>query len=428
MALLNHRCSTWVLANVLAVLCLTLSGCGGGGGSPTPAPTTAPPTTSAPTTAPPSTTSTTSFSYKGFKCESDLVMKTTAQIEKKGFCLDDSTFKDCPDNMIGLWPHTHEKVTSLRLFKAWNDEWGDEKARDKAWASLQKFVTMNDVKVFFGTGVTCDAAADDKDWETVLKLMKLLGSKHVLALGVGNEMDIMWRWPGVSQDCLDDIWSNGRFMKMLKKRVADMDSNGFSDAKITTVWGMSAIENKPFKEDQQAKVNSLVTQAYNEFKSRFIWTFNIYAIWDTSLSTDPGNPHKCDNAIQTALGNYTTSLVKACRERIQMVTGNTNDPFWVGETGWSSPHPDGASLLQRNCPDFCSKDTFKKIYEKFLAWDLSIADVSTDFAGPERAFYFAMRNSDNMDMNEYFGLVNKCNDTKCKLTGDNWISNRAVTV
>lgn len=424
MALIDGRCSAWVAASILAMLSLMLAGCGGGGGSPTPSPS--PPGSTAAPTPPPTTTTittTTEFVYTGYSCESDLKLPAPVEVDKKGFCLDDTTFTDCSDKMIGLWPHTQTPVSALRMFKAWKDKWGDETKRDKAWDNLEKYVKLNNIKILFGNDITCDPAADDKDWANILTLMKRLGPDHVLGVAVGNEMDVFWRVPD-NQRCLNELW-NGRYQSLVKRRVDDMDSNGFENAKITIVWGMSALEQKPFKEDNQAKINTLVTWAYNEYKGRFVWTFNIYAIWDTSLAHDPGNVHQCQGAINTATSDYTAQLVKQSRMRIKMVTGNNDDPFWIGETGWSSPHPDGCSLLQKDCPAFCSKDTFKKIYENFLAWDLSIADVTTEFPGPDRVFYFAMRNSANIGMNEYFGLVNKCEDTKCKLNGMNWAGSLA---
>jgi len=301
------------------------------------------------------------------------------------------------------------------LFKAWNDDWGDSTVRDKAWNNLRTWVKTNNAKVFIGTGVGCHPELDEKDWATVKQLMKFLGPEHVMGVGIGNEMDILWMWkPDVTQQCLDELWG-GRYMKLLESRVADMDSMGFQDTPITVIWGMSVLGGKPFKEDTQAKVGTLLKQAYAKWQRRWIWTFNIYAIWDTSLQLDPGHAHQCNNAINTATGSYTKTMVAILRKRMKMVTGNSDDPLWIGETGWSSPKPAGSDLLQAQCPDFCSEDTFKKIYAQFLGWDFSLDDE--EFAGPDHAFYFAMRDSNNMNMKEYFGMVESCTATTCKLQG-----------
>lgn len=337
-------------------------------------------------------------------------------MDKKGFCLDDETFSKCPESMIGVWPHTQEVVKSLRLFKAWNDDWGDKTVRDKAWNNLRDYIKTNNAKVFIGTGVGCEPEYDEEDWATVKELMKLLGPEHVMGVGIGNEMDILWTWPGVTQQCLDDLWG-GRYFKLLQSRVADMDSMGFQDTPVTVVWGMSVLGGQPFKDDSQAKVGTLLKQAYAKWQRRWIWTFNIYAIWDNNLRLDPGSPDKCYKAIAEATGPYTKDMVASVRKRMKMVTGNSDDPLWIGETGWSSPKPDGSNLIQSKCPDYCSKDTFKKIYSAFVGWDFSLEAKDQEFAGPDHAFYFAMRDSHNMGMGEYFGMVESCTATTCKING-----------
>lgn len=344
-------------------------------------------------------------------------------MEAKGFCLDDTTFSGCSEDLVGLWPHTNEEVKSIRLFKGWNPEWGGDDVRDKAWANLVKWVKTNNAKVFIGTAVSCDKAGDEEDWAMVQKLMKLLGPEHVLGVGLGNEMDIMWRWPGVTQECLTELWGTtpgtSRYFKLMQERTKDMDAAGFKDAAITVVWAMSALAGSPFKNDNQAKVNDLVTQAYNKYKKRWIWTFNVYAIWDASLPLDPGSKNKCDGTIAAAAdGTYNKNILVAVRKRIKLITGNSDDPLWIGETGWSSPCPSGNPMpLMAACPDFCSKDTFKQIYSGFLSWDLGIegAKDAGDFKGADRAFYFAMRDSTNMGATESFGLVGTCTSGSCKL-------------
>jgi len=404
------RVAEWLPACALALLSLTLAGCGGGGSEPTPSPTPGP--TAPPTPAP---TTTTTTLYKGFKCTSDVVISDINKIANKGFCLDDDTFRGCPDRMLGLWPHTEEKVKTIRLFKAWDPSWGNETVRDAAWEKLLTWVHINDAKVFVGTGIGCDHAVDEEDWKTVKLLMTKLTPEHVMGLGVGNEMDIVSQWPGVTQGCLDELW-NGRFFNVISQRVADMDAMGFSSTKITTVWATSALQNKPFREDNKAKVTTLLRKAYATWGSRWVWTFNIYAIWDRqAMHLDKGTSDQCTESIALASGDYMADLVGSIRERIKSVTNNNNDPFWIGETGWSSPPPDAFFLKQ--CKAMCSEDTFKKVYAKFLSWDFTLTakDAAKGYQGPDYAFYFANRDSNNMGMGEYFGLVHNCSETKCKL-------------
>jgi len=115
---------------------------------------------------------TTTTKYEGFECTTDVVISDVSKIANKGFCLDDDSFRDCPDKILGIWPHTKELVKSVRLFKAWIPEWGDETARDKAWDSFVTWVHRNDAQVLLGTGIGCDPAINAEDWRQVKLLMK----------------------------------------------------------------------------------------------------------------------------------------------------------------------------------------------------------------------------------------------------------------
>jgi len=425
------RCGHCALmaACVLIPLSLTLVGCGGGGGT-TPSPTTVTTTTTTVTTL-------TTFSYPGFSCESDLKISPTLKMANKGLCLDDTTFKSCGSDIPGLWPHTHEPVKHLRLFAAWKKPWGDATKKKETQDKLVKWIKDQNAKVFFGTLVTCEPAEDAENWNDTLDLMKRVGPEHVSAVGFGNEMDVDWRKPTTTQACINELWAdNGRFWRFIQSSQIEMDAAGFGTAKLTSVWGMSVLgppnSATPFKEDTQARVNTLLTKAFKTYGQRWVWTFNIYAIWDNNLFLDPGSQTKCTNSIDLATGSYNEDLVASSRKRITMLTGNDDDPYWIGETGWSTPRPAGANDLQRRCKDYCSHETFKKIYAHFLSWDLSVVDHAKKilgqpnptymkkFKGPDQAFYFTMRDSRNEGMDEHFGLMNiDCGDTHCKLNSSN---------
>jgi len=106
------------------------------------------------------------------------------------------------------------------------------------------------------------------------------------------------------------------------------------------------------------------------------------------------------------------------RGKMKALTGNTDDIFWVGETGWSSPMASTLNTPVRNCPDFSSIQTFEMNYETFLEWDLTVGKDGS-IKGPDHIFYFTMRDSSNFGFEEHFGLVGKCEDTKCKLQNGN---------
>jgi len=307
-----------------------------------------------------------------------------------------------------MWPNLPgENVAGLRLFKAWRPEWGDEAARKRAWSALTKWVTMNNAKVLIGTEVTCDKNNDDAAWKLSFELMQQLGKEHILGVAVGNEMDIYWR--GHDAQCIKDLW-NWRYWSDLQSRVADMDKMGFADTRITIVWAMSVLGGDPWKEDGQARVNTLVKNAYNKWKDRWVWSFNVYSIWDTSMY--PTTAQDCDAKSKAAVAiSYTQNILIVARERIKKTTGGDHNPMWVGENGWSSPMPQGHPLFPF-CKEYDSMQTLQEAYEAFMSWDLSLPRGLT---GPEFAFYFTIRDSLNVHAVEHFGLIEKCEDANCKI-------------
>lgn len=328
-------------------------------------------------------------------------------------CVDDTTFQHCPDKMTGMWPNLPgEKVAALRLFKPWNSDWGDDAARKQAWDNLSTWVTINNAKVLIGAEVTCNKTADDESWKLNLELMKRLTKDRILGVAVGNEMDIYHEKPGVNRECIKELWGT-RYWKDLQSRVDDMDKNGFNDTKITIVWAMSVLANAKgtqFKEDSDARVNTLVKNAYNKWHDRWVWSFNVYSIWDRSLW--PTSAKDCDAKTRASVSiTYTQNILKTCRQRIKQMTGGDHNPIWVGENGWSSPMPDGHGTFPF-CKKYDSLETFAAAYKAFIDWDLSLPDNLT---GPEFAFFFTMRNAYNGGAQEHFGLVDKCEDTQCKI-------------
>jgi len=330
----------------------------------------------------------------------------------KGMCLDDTTFQSCPDKMPGVWPNLpSEKIAALRLFKPWDSQWGDDATRERAWDNLTTWVKTNNAKVLIGAGVSCDKKADDASWKLNLELMKRLTKDHILGVAVGNEMDIFWRGKE-GTPCLKELWDT-RYWADLQSRVDDMDKNGFKETKITIVWAMSVLDNhtgKLFKEDPQARVNTLVNNAYKKWHDRWVWSFNVYAIWDNSLY--PTSAKDCEIKTKAAVSiSYTQNILATCRERITSMTGAKDNPIWVGENGWSSPMPQGHPVFPF-CPQYDDIETFKAAYAAFMTWDLSLP---RNLEGPEFAFYFTMRNAHNQGAQESFGLIDKCEDTKCKI-------------
>lgn len=358
-------------------------------------------TTSTPTT----TTTTTTSTYAGYACGSSLIVNESnaSAMHRKGLAVDDTTFSGCADELVGLWPHTGERVTSLRIFAAWKP-WWNESQRLPAWQRLEAFVKENKAKVLMGAEVTCNPSEDNQMWQWALQLMQRLGKENVMGVSIGNEVD------NQPMDCIKNFWK-GAYWKLFQERVDDMDKIGFTDTKVTIVWSMSVLASHPWKKAPQ-DVNLMITNAYRKYGKRWVWTVNPYAIWDSSQR--PVSHADCAAKISgiTSLA-YTSALLAATRRRMKETTGNDDDTLWIGETGWSAPRPSVLPDMRSFCPDFFSIDTFQKFYRMILSWDLSVPGVK----GPDHVFYFTMRDSSNHGIVEGFGLVEKCGDSACKING-----------
>mmetsp|Transcript_42135 Transcript_42135/g.76217 ORF Transcript_42135/g.76217 Transcript_42135/m.76217 type:complete len:184 (-) Transcript_42135:65-616(-) len=72
----------------------------------------------------------------------------------------------------------------------------------------------------------------------------------------------------------------------------------------------------------------------------------------------------------------------------------------------------------KKCKDFSSAEVFQTFYQGFLGWNLSISNLTEPLTPPEQVFWFTMRDSSVFGIPEYFGLVSKCGDSRCKMTRD----------
>jgi len=313
---------------------------------------------------------------------------------RKGMCLDDTTFQQCAENITALWPHTDHPVTSIRMFKPWQPDWGDDIARRKAWGVLAAFVHKNNATVLIGAEVTCNATHDDAVWNWTLELMQVLGPEHIMGVAFGNELELLFQKTGVKQDCVEELWGGGRYFDTLVSRAEDMDRNeAFKSVKLTSVFGAYCLAGFPFVDSPVSQVLTYLRKAWQKYGDRWAWSFNVYPFWD----------NKCGGAFPVV-----PAVMKKFRERVAKVTGGQNATLWMTETGWSSSPP---QYYNQPCPGYCSAERLQAYYESFLQWDVGTAvDGDTD-----HAFYFTMRDARNFDITESFGLVGTCQNTSCKL-------------
>jgi len=331
----------------------------------------------------------------------------------KGLGVDDATLSECPNALPALWPNSRNaKVTSLRLIRPWHQSWGSDNKRLNAWSALVDWTTDHHAKILLGTEVTCDPHADDTMWQWNLELMKLLGKDHIMGVSIGNEMDVFGHLSVTSTTpCNTRLWE-GQYWDILKSRIRDLDANGFEDTRVTITWAMSVLntDERPFREDALAKVDTLVRQAFARFGSRWVWSFNIYPMWSHDLW--PASIDDCSAASTLAAQIAPLKIMlKQIRQRIHGVTGNHDDTLWIGGTGWSFPVPKSLHETLSFCPSFNSLSTFKGWYKNFLAWDLSVGEGVN---GPDHVFYFAIRDSNT----DGFGLINSCASSTCKVKAE----------
>ena len=139
---------------------------------------------------------------------------------RKGLAVDDTTFQSCNRKIPGQWPNSPSILSSLRLFKAWDENWGED-LRHQAWQALKELVHRRKISVLVGTQVTCNEAwnkikkvscdlfyckfepswrlkiclsklaqetDDDREWDLVLELLQLLGRDHIMGVAVPGRL------------------------------------------------------------------------------------------------------------------------------------------------------------------------------------------------------------------------------------------------
>uniref|UniRef100_A0A7S0FI73 Ricin B lectin domain-containing protein n=1 Tax=Pyrodinium bahamense TaxID=73915 RepID=A0A7S0FI73_9DINO len=339
------------------------------------------------------------------RCIATYKLPSAVNTASKGINVDDATFFRCPGGLPRLWPNTYyERVKSLRLFKAWHPDWGSDDRRVKVWADLVAWIRANDVTVLIGTDITCDAQADSEMWRWSLELMKLIGEDRIIGVAVGNDMDVIRHANRTLADaCNAELWHH-RYWQTLLDRVGDLDSNGFPDTRVTIIWSMSVMVQSPWRDTEGWQIRKLVSQAHAKWRHRWVWSFNVYAIWDGSRW--PVSEADCKMRAAAAMSiRYTKAILRVARLRISGITGTPDDTLWVfgaaGSTGTLS------------CDAFFNPVAIQHAYEQFMSWDLSLG---MGLRGPARAFFFTAHEHGAAPRSPRgFGLVRSCSDRRCTI-------------
>mmetsp|Transcript_154821 Transcript_154821/g.475712 ORF Transcript_154821/g.475712 Transcript_154821/m.475712 type:complete len:307 (-) Transcript_154821:33-953(-) len=222
----------------------------------------------------------------------------------------------------------------------------------------------------------------------------------------------------VSDACIRDMW-NGGYWREFQERVEAFDALGenFSQVPVTAVFSAAALGGWPFQEQPgKALVTSFLRNASEKYgKSRFVFTFNHYSYFDDNLKLDPGSYGNCTRALGVAdcwdRRCMPPRSMADARRKIYNLTGETDYRYWVGETGWSYPRPDTLGTHMAACSAWSDMPAFERFYRGFLDWDMSIPGERP----PDHVFYFSVRTSLNFGKPEYFGLIDQCSNTTCKI-------------
>eukprot|EP00434_Breviolum_minutum_P025001 symbB.v1.2.022088.t1/scaffold1938.1/size102858/10 len=356
-------------------------------------------------------------SLGSYECISDLDLGQVVNASQKGMAVDDTTFHICSDRIPDRWPNSATPLGSLRLFKAWDQNWPDDQ-RIEGWKKLTAMVHRGNVRVLVGTQVTCNETDDDKDWDSVRQLLQLLGPNHVMAVAVGNELELLQFKSDIPASCVKNVWEGGYFYRKFVERVEDLQNmKGFEEVPFTSVFGGYILAGSPFVDTPQARVLSFLQNVTDTYGEQWIYSLNVYPYFDPNNRLDPNSTTKCKKALAKALcmeeGCLLPSITSQMRKSMVKLS-STATQLWLTETGWSFPQAaslPGANSAMAKCKNFSSEIAFRTYYQNFLKWNLTIGNER----GPDHAFFFTLRDALNFGVGEHFGLIKDCASSSCKL-------------
>jgi hypothetical protein len=185
----------------------------------------------------------------------------------------------------------------------------------------------------------------------------------------------------------------------------------------------------PFSQSDNVGALNFMSEVLNsEVGPNFVFTLNLYPYFDPNMKMDPDGKH-CEESIKQCMcfnsTSYCKTLVNVARVRDQISAlkqlrssqgkGETPNRFWIGEVGWSAPQASTLGYPMKNCDDFSSMEVYQSYYENYLKWEMNL---DKGYAPVDAAFYFSMRDSNNFGRKEYFGLMEDCKSSKCKLQAE----------
>ncbi|CAE7559748.1 argA [Symbiodinium natans] len=371
------------------------------------------------------------FDSDPFECQTDAALGPVMNATRKGLAVDDTTLRWCSGSIPTTWPNADAPVAAIRLFKAWDPSWQDD--RELAWRNLKAFVEHTGARVLMGTSISCVPADDEQSWQWTKGLMQVLGPDRIMGLAIGNELELLFTKfsfsDTVDQACIDSMWERGGFWETFTRIVSEFDSLGFGRVPVTSVFGGLALAGNSthpfFEQVGKARVNSFFENATAKFGDRYAFTWTTYPYFDPNERLDQGTVDECEFARNRSLCFDSScdapKSMAYMRRKMADLTGRSNSTFWIGETGWSSSGSVQSEM--KYCKNWAAPESLEKYYDSFLRWDGSIPNQEP----PDHVFYFTIRDSLNFGNAEQFGVIEQCHMAECKLRSPGFTATSATT-
>ncbi|CAE7216501.1 unnamed protein product, partial [Symbiodinium sp. CCMP2456] len=75
-----------------------------------------------------------------FTCTTPVMLGNVTAVDAKGLAIDDTTFSQCPSLALTKWPNTDNRISSVRLLKAWDSSWDAKYDRKAIWFALREYI------------------------------------------------------------------------------------------------------------------------------------------------------------------------------------------------------------------------------------------------------------------------------------------------
>eukprot|EP00439_Symbiodinium_sp_Y106_P064202 s321_g10.t1 len=221
---------------------------------------------------------------------------------------------------------------------AFDSSWDAKYDRKAIWFTLREYIWENNIKVLFGTLISCNETADDADWAYVKELMGYIGWYYTMGLAIGNEVELIHKHPSSSPACNARLFQGKYFQNK--------------------VMGGYVLSGAPFINTPFAGVADFFRYVSGRYGRRWVYTWNVYPYFDPNVQVNPADPAACGKVLYAAqsfaVDGMITTQLRSLRASTQA------DVTWLGETGWSFPQATTLHTPMSACPGFSGPENFLK--------------------------------------------------------------------